>query len=327
MSAARRAPLALHAVIPMLAALAVLQPLSALALDCGAVLTQSTALSSDLNCGPGQVALVIGASGITVDLKGHTLSGPATGSLDTGGIGILVPAPYGNVQIRNGTIRGFGLGVRLDTTSGNAVRTLTLQQNIRGIDVANANANLLEKNRIEQSALDAVRLGGVSSGNVVRQSTLVDNVFGISAADDTGNNTVLQNTVTGGGAFGIAVFTTGSGNVVSRNVVSGTAGDGIAVTASAVGTLVSQNNVSGTGRDGVLVGDATRGTRLEQNTATANADDGLDVRSAATTVTKNTATDNADLGIEAVEGVTDGGGNTASGNGNPLQCTGVICSG
>lgn len=307
-------------------ALAVLHPLSAFAIDCGDVLTQDTRLDADLVCGPGEDGLIIGASGIEVDLKGHTITGPDTGVLATSGIGVFVAAPYTDVTIRNGTIRGFGIGVRLDTTSGNTVRNLDLFDNIRGVDVANANNNVIEKNRIEFSANDAVRLGGVSSGNLVRQNALAANVFGISVADDTGGNTVRQNTVVDGGAFGIAVFTTGSNNLVSRNVVTGTGADGIVVSASSVGTVVSQNVVSDNGRDGVVVEATTTGTVVERNEATLNGDDGIDVRSAATTVSRNTANGNTDLGIEAVPGVTDGGGNEASGNGNPLQCTGVVCS-
>lgn len=311
----------------LVVALAVLHPLSAFAIDCGEVLTQDTDLDSDLVCGPGEIGLVIGASGIEVDLKGHTITGPDTGVLATGGVGVLIASPFTDVVIRNGTIQGFGIGVRVDTTSDNTVRNLHLLDNVRGVDVANAHDNVIEKNHIELSANDAVRLGGVSSGNLVRQNTLVANVFGISVADDTRANTVRQNTVTNGGAFGIAVFTSGSANLVSRNVVTGTGADAIVVSATAVGTVVSQNNVSDNGRDGVLVAATTTGTLVEQNEATHNGDDGIDVRSAATTVTQNTASYNADLGIEAVAGVTDGGGNTAYGNGNPLQCTGVDCSG
>jgi parallel beta-helix repeat protein len=326
MLAAPRGPFLRVVVAHAVVALAALAPLSASAVECGDVITQDTTLTADLTCGPGQTALIIGASNITLDLGGYTISGPFTGSLQTGGIGVLVASPYTNVTIRNGTIRGFGIGVRLDTTSGNTVRNLTLVQNVRGVDVANANNNIIEKNRIEGSGLDAIRLGGVSSGNVVRQNTLTGNVFGISVTDDTSNNTVTQNTVTGGGAFGIAVFTSGTGNVVSRNIVSGTGQDGIVVSAGSQNTLVSQNTVSLSGRDGISVGATTVGTRVLQNTVFQNSDDGIDVESAATTITKNTATSNGDLGIEAVPGVTDGGGNKASGNGNPLQCVGVVCT-
>ncbi len=35
---------------------------------------------------------------------------------------------------------------------------------------------------------------------------------------------------------------------------------------------------------------------------------------------------NNDLGIEAVRGVADGGGNVARHNGDPRQCTNIVCS-
>ena len=313
-------------VLRFVLALAVIHPLAASAIECGAVLTQDTKLTSDIVCGPGQIGLIIGASGIEVDLKGHSITGPDTGALNTGGIGVFIAAPYTGVEVRSGTIQGFGLGVRVDTTSGNTIRNLTLRDNVRGIDVANANDNVIEKNRIEDSANDAIRLGGISSGNLVRQNTLARNVFGLSVADDTSENTVTQNTVTAGVAFGIAVFTNGSGNEVSRNTVSGTGADGIVVSAGALGTVVTRNESSNNGRDGVLVAATTAGTIVDRNSATQNGDDGIDVRSAATTISRNTASLNVDLGIEAVAGVTDGGGNVAFGNGNPLQCTGVVCS-
>lgn len=303
--------------------LAALCPLPASAVSCGDVLTEHTSLDADLRCGPGEIALIIGASGIRVDLKGHTLSGPFSGVLD-GGIGVLVAAPFTGVQLLNGTIQGFGLGVRLDTTSGNTLRSLALLGNVRGIDVASADGNLIERSRIEGSALEAVRLGGASSRNVVRHNALVGNVFGLGAADGASANTFTRNTVTQSGQFGIAVLASGGANVVSRNTVLRTRVDGIVVAAASAGTVVSENTASDNGRDGVSVGAATTGTLVLRNTVRHNDDDGIDVQGAATTLTRNLATSNVDLGIEAVAGATDGGGNVADGNGDPLQCTGVL---
>jgi large repetitive protein len=64
---------------------------------------------------------------------------------------------------------------------------------------------------------------------------------------------------------------------------------------------------------------------LERNTANRSGHDGIQVDAAGTTVTRNTANFNHYLGIEALSGVIDGGGNSAIGNGNPLQCTNVVC--
>ncbi len=64
---------------------------------------------------------------------------------------------------------------------------------------------------------------------------------------------------------------------------------------------------------------------LKRNVAKGAEDDGFDIGSRSTTLTRNRAVNNGDLGIEAVPGVNDGGGNRAHGNGDPLQCTNVVC--
>jgi hypothetical protein len=94
---------------------------------------------------------------------------------------------------------------------------------------------------------------------------------------------------------------------------------------SGTANLVKWNEVVGTAKDGVLIGALTRGTVVDTNWSHQNADDGIDVNNATTTITANTTNNNGDLGIEAVAGVSDGGGNHATGNGNPAQCTGVVC--
>ena len=63
---------------------------------------------------------------------------------------------------------------------------------------------------------------------------------------------------------------------------------------------------------------------LEKNEVSGSGDDGIDVDTVDATLTKNIVVGNADLGIEALDGVR-GSGNLSSGNGNALQCTGVVC--
>lgn len=73
---------------------------------CGAVLTANTTLESDLDCSGSAAALVIGADKVTVNLNGHTLTGDGTG------IGIDNSGGFAHVTIKNGTIAGFGEGIR-----------------------------------------------------------------------------------------------------------------------------------------------------------------------------------------------------------------------
>jgi hypothetical protein len=72
---------------------------------CSQTIMEDTILTEDLTCPPDtEYAIVIGASNITLDLGGYTISGytPRTGVFATGKEGI---------NIRNGTIEGFNVGV------------------------------------------------------------------------------------------------------------------------------------------------------------------------------------------------------------------------
>jgi len=101
--------------------------------------------------------------------------------------------------------------------------------------------------------------------------------------------------------------------------------DGIVV--SGRDAVVAGNSVSASVLgDGIRVAEDARGATVRANVATRHRDDGIEVLSPGTNVTRNLATDNGDLGIEAVAGTVDGGGNRAAGNGNPAQCTGVVCA-
>src|SRR5262245_21696136 len=69
---------------------------------CGQVVTTNAVLTTNLLCtGSG---VVVGASGITIDLKGFTLrgSGPYYGIDDPG---------YDRVTVKNGVLRNFDVGV------------------------------------------------------------------------------------------------------------------------------------------------------------------------------------------------------------------------
>src|SRR4051812_23500982 len=81
------------------AAVLVATPATAAPLTCGSTVTASTSLTSDLACPSGVAALTLSA-GVTLDLRGHTVSGSGSG------VGIMVPRA-GDVVIRNGTLTRF----------------------------------------------------------------------------------------------------------------------------------------------------------------------------------------------------------------------------
>jgi parallel beta-helix repeat protein len=131
--------------------------------------------------------------------------------------------------------------------------------------------------------------------------------------------------------FGISLEG-GTGNVIERNTVLRFHQAGIRAASfeefggpPTVGNTIRRNLLRGATVDGLLVESTAFDTLLERNIAIGAGDDGIDVDNAATTLTRNLAVRNGDLGIEAVPGVTDGGGNHAAANGNPAQCTNVVC--
>jgi hypothetical protein len=91
------------------------------------------------------------------------------------------------------------------------------------------------------------------------------------------------------------------------------------------GNLLAGNAIIGQDGDGIHVTAIAQDTTLHRNLTNRNTADGIHAESAATTLRDNEADRNGAFGIEAIAGVTDAGGNRAHGNGNPAQCSGVVC--
>ncbi len=78
---------------------------------CGQTVTTNAVLTQNLIC-PGD-GVVVGASGVTIDLHGFTIRG--NGSL--GHYGINDVSGYGHVAIKNGALTDFGYGVFVPNTA------------------------------------------------------------------------------------------------------------------------------------------------------------------------------------------------------------------
>jgi parallel beta-helix repeat protein len=202
---------------------------------------------------------------------------------------------------------------------------------VSGLDDSRFDENVLGGNLERETGI----LLDHGNRNVFRGNRAWGNEDGIVVSGD--GNTVVGNWLTGPldcpeeCGFGVAVQG-GTGNVVERNVVRRFHQAGIQIAAfeefggpPTVGTTIRGNVVRGSAVDGVLVEATASGTFLDRNIAIGAGGDGIDVDNPATTLTRNRAVHNGDLGIEAVAGVTDGGGNRAAANGNPAQCTNVMC--
>jgi nitrous oxidase accessory protein NosD len=165
-------------------------------------------LSWDLSA---YVLVDIQADDVVLDLNGHTLDGSGAGP-GTGSIGVR--AVYRkNVTVRNGTLRGLGLGVYLGlgTSSGHIVENLRVDHCTQyGIIVQHTPGGIVRNNLV-------VGMGGATSN--IGPYAIYASGAGVHVVDNEVVETVEN---PGGAAYGIIVEQ-GSGAVIERNVVSNSA--------------------------------------------------------------------------------------------------------
>ena len=217
---------------------------------CGQVLRASTTITNSL-AGCAGDGLVIGASGITVDLNGNTIQGTGLGAgIQNNG--------HDDVTIRNGALLNFDHGVVLNPgTERNAVTGLTLAKNEwSAIELNAASGNHVAQNRLSEVGDLGVRLTNGSSDNAIN-----GNVVGTGAGDSFvvelgSHRNWLEGNVVQTSA-GQAVRVVGSSNtMVLANEFAGSSDVGITMTA-APGSVVQANRLGGGGDAGVLLSGGT----------------------------------------------------------------------
>ena len=285
---------------------------------CGQVVTTDAVLTVDLSCPTGD-GVVVGASGITVDLDGHLVTGSPTGN----GVNI---SSFDDVTVTGGLVSGFVTGVRVFQAQGVTVTGTQIAVApgalTSGVVLGDAHDSTVVGSTITGGGIGVlVELG---ADNTVRANLLQESQQGVLVS--TGSRTVISgNRVTGSGG-GIVIGTTSTDTTVAANVLA-TGVSGIYVDPFGnTDTSIHDNVATDFASDGIFVDAGTSTVTLADNLVARN-NTGITVRTAATTITSNVATDNQALGIDAIAGVTDGGGNVAYANGDPRQCVGVVCAG
>jgi parallel beta-helix repeat protein len=217
---------------------------------CGQVITTSTTITNSL-AGCAGDGLVIGASGITVDLNGHTLQGTGLGAgIQNNG--------HDDVTIRNGAFLDFDHGVLLNPgTERNSVTGLTLSRNEwSAIQLNAASGNNLAQNTISELGDVGLRFTNGSSYNAIK-----GNVVGTGAGDsfvvELGSNANWFEGNVVQASAGQALRVEGSSNtMVLANEFAGTSDVGITMIASP-GSVVQANKLGGGGDAGVLLSGGT----------------------------------------------------------------------
>jgi parallel beta-helix repeat protein len=285
-------------------------------LACGQTITQNTILDNNLS-GCANNGIVIGANNITLDLNGRTVAGTAA-SGDQGGI-VLVGRT--GVTVKNGTVRGFDVGVVIEGGSGNTVTGVQAIDNIgyagfnaRGGDgiaiLSSSNNRIINNSTVNNGPFSGIGIytevdsahpratGGISSGNLVDGNFVNHNIEGRTA-----NNVVNNDNI------GIRLEPGNTRNTISNNRVNDSGLDGITLFARNTFTIIRGNQVTNNGlyrvaaRRGNGIGLQIGGANgandniIENNLSTRNADNGISIRlgSLRNTVRNNTAVGNAFL--------------------------------
>lgn len=187
--------------------------------------------------------LLVDASNVVIDLGGFTVTGDGTGY---GVREVIGPVDWERIDVLNGTVTGFDVGLQLPRLSH--VENVTASYNAStGISAASVSRSRAHDN------------GGVGiRANVVRDSTAVNNVGnGIEGV----SGVVVGNRARSNGGDGIAA--TGADTVIENNHASGNGGNGISGDAA----VVRGNSVGSNAGDGInvscpssIVGNSVRDT-------------------------------------------------------------------
>jgi len=209
------------------------------------------------------VGITIDADDVTLDLMGFTLSGPGSNSASHG-ITRNVNTTRRNNTIRNGVLRGWGIGVDTTNFIRSTYEDLRVTDNGWGLSIGSGSDV-----RHVMSAYNGIGLvifqwddawgGSVSDSNFSRNGDLGlyvsanniwihDNVidsngpFGVYMASSASWNELTDNRIVGSAQTGVFIATSATGNLIARNVI---AANPVPVndigTASRIGTFVGSD--------------------------------------------------------------------------------------
>ncbi len=270
---------------------------------CGDTIHHDVTLHHNLNCsGDNADALTIDRDGVTLNLNGHTITGPGGAAGTYSG----VYSTQDDVTIKNGTIKSFYYDVYVYGGARNVVTRLTL---------------LLDGSLAYDGLYTEYATGSVFSHNVAKNA---DEAFSVEYGS---RNTVDRNKAVKS-EYGIDVE-----NETSTKVTNNTS-RGISGTTSGLYDYENfkvtwMNNVANGGDYGVYSEYPTK-VRFVKGTTNGNSSDGVyihynDPSSAYSATVSKSRANNNEVGMDAEYHV-GGRGNTALGN-DSYDCSMVRCNG
>lgn len=220
--------------------------------------------------------IVVATNGVTLDLMGFTLSGDGD-TVDCGiWVGGSADAPVCGAVIRNGTVRNFGNGIRVENAVGGSFEHLALVQNtsegiwFRAVE-GKCNANVLSECAIGSNAVYGISWSvdqGECEGNTIADCTVFANGW---------HGIYLQGARSGDG------ITRCDGNAIFRCAVVDNAFSGIVLDGSGYGRCAGNRiidcSVAGNRQYGIFLdahdSGTCRGNEIAGCVVVGNADDGI----------------------------------------------------
>ena len=260
---------------------------------CGPV-TTNTNLSGDCT-GP----LVVGASGITVNLGGHAVTcGPVPNPQDFS-VGIEIFGQT-NDHVTNGEVKNCNIGI--DIISGGGGHELSNlnvhNHSYHGIDLTESSNNTVRNTISSFNDVAGVALDR-SAFNKLNQLQIEQNDFGIVLDVGADNNVVTASSVLGNPrAHGVGILIGGSNNTIDLSTKVSQNNTGIGVLAS-TGNTIRATSAFQNGVGIVLVVDVINAT-IQSSDASNNTFNGIQVNTGATSnlIMSNTAFGNGSFDLE-----------------------------
>jgi hypothetical protein len=186
--------------------------------------------------------ITVNTSNVTIDLMGFSIMGADRTVSES--VGIKLFNEVTNVEIRNGTVRQFDLGIYMDTmqSSVNAIRIINTRiiRNNTAIYIR-GNNQLIKGCTIEDSAITGI--SAIGSGTI--SNNMVNYVGASGGINASGVWNVTGNTISNA-SIGLGFFA--AGNIIGNTISCGTGQYGLWLTTDVdQQVLVSQNVVTGAG--------------------------------------------------------------------------------
>jgi parallel beta-helix repeat protein len=252
---------------------------------CGATITKSTTLHSNIGPCPGD-GLVIGQDGITLNCAGHTISGEGSN------VGVALSG-RATVTVKNCHVTGFLYGVQLSDSSGNELIGNSANGNGGDGYILDTNSamNTLTRNTADSNSHFGFVLSD-SSGNSLTRNTADVNGFAGFTVNGSSRDTLTKNSAEGN-SEGFMLFVDSSVTLAS-NRADKNQFDGFSVVASSDNVL-ARNIADGNGGPGFSLNFGSNDNRLWSNTGDGNNISGFDVDSSSSTnsLASNTANNNS----------------------------------